>query len=170
MKEKIINLYGMNYLVREDGKIFSTNKFDENGNPVEIKQRLNPDGYLTITIGLTHIRRSRTVHKIIADAFIPTNDKTLEVDHIDNNRLNNHLSNLQWITHAENVSKIPFERKSNARRGSKNGRAKLNEQDITVIRRMYKDGMNIMQIAKEFKCGWTTISHVVKGETWVNVV
>ena len=168
MQEKIINLYGINYLVREDGKIYSTCKFDDSGNPIEIKQRLNPDGYYTITVGLTHNRRTRTVHKIVADAFIPTTDKTLEVDHKDDNRLNNHLSNLQWISHAQNVSKIPFERKSACRKGSKNGRAKLNEQDAEIIRKMYKDGMTIMEIAKRFERGWTTISHVIKGETWTN--
>ena len=93
MLQKILNIYGVDYLVREDGKIFSTKKFDKDGNPKEIKQRLNLDGYYIVTVGDYKKRHTRTVHKIVADAFIPTEDKNLEIDHIDDNRLNNNLSN-----------------------------------------------------------------------------
>lgn len=168
MLEKIVNLYGIDYLVREDGKIFSTHRFDKNGNPREIKQRLNPDGYLAITVGVENNRKSKTVHKIVADAFLPSSDKSLEVDHIDNNRLNNNLSNLQRLTHSENASKIPFERRSKCRKGSRNGRAILNEQDAIKIRQKYEEGYTIMDIAKMYGRGWTTISHVIKGETWAD--
>lgn len=168
MKEKVINLYGIDYLVREDGKIFSTNRFDKNGKPKEIKQRLNPDGYLVVTVGVTNKRRVKPVHKIVADAFIPNFDKRFEIDHINDDRLDNNLSNLQWVTHSVNASKIPFERRSECRKGSRNGRAILNEQDVIKIRYMYENGMTIMQIAKIFGRGWTTISHVIRGETWVS--
>lgn len=166
MLQKILNIYGVDYLVREDGKIFSTKKFDKDGNPKEIKQRLNLDGYYTVTVGDYKKRHTRTVHKIVADAFIPTEDKNLEIDHIDDNRLNNNLSNLQWLTHADNVSKIPFERKSACRKGSRNGRAKLNEQDAIDIRRMFNYGYTKAELSRMFNCGWTTIQHVIKNDTW----
>lgn len=168
MLEKIINLNGVDYLVRTDGKIFSTKKFNKDGSPIEIKQRLDHDGYYVITCGSDKQRSVKRVHRLLAEMFIPNDDKSLEVDHKDNNRLNNDISNLQWITHADNVSKIPFEIKSKCRKGERNGRAILNEEDIIVIRRMYKDGMSVMEIAREFGRGWTTINHVIKGETWKN--
>ena len=166
MREKITNICGINYLVREDGRIFSTHRFDKDGNPKEIKQRLNPDGYYSISVGKQESRSQKTVHKIVADTFIPSNDKSLEVDHKDNDRTHNELSNLQRITHAENVKKIPIERRSECRKGSKNGRAKLCEQDVKSIRRMFVEGYTKAELARQFNCGWTTIQHIIKGDTW----
>lgn len=166
MKEKIVNYFGLNYLIREDGKIFSTNRFDKNGNPKEIKQRFDRYGYLVVTLGIESKRKCRTVHKIIAETFIPNNDRNLEIDHIDDNKCNNNLSNLQWITHFENVSKIPFERRSKSRKGSKNGMAKLNEMKVKNIRQLYLDGYSIKEIAQKYDCSYTNISAIVKGKIW----
>jgi DNA invertase Pin-like site-specific DNA recombinase len=52
------------------------------------------------------------------------------------------------------------------KKGSSNGRAKLSEPDILEIKKLYSDKMGIAAIARKFGVGWTTISHVLKNETW----
>jgi hypothetical protein len=47
----------------------------------------------------------KSVHKIVAEAYIPNPNKLNEIDHIDDNKLNNNSNNLQWITHKENIYK-----------------------------------------------------------------
>lgn len=48
---------------------------------------------------------NRCVHRIVAETFVPVSDIGLTVDHIDGNKLNNALSNLQWVSEAENTKR-----------------------------------------------------------------
>lgn len=49
------------------------------------------------------------VNRLVASAFIPTNDYSLVVDHIDGDKLNNNKNNLQWLTQKENIAKVNVE-------------------------------------------------------------
>lgn len=166
MKEKIVNYYGINYLIREDGKIFSTNRYDKDGHPKEIKQRLDKYGYLVVTLGSELNRKCKTVHRIIAETFIPNSDNNLEIDHKDDDKHNNNLSNLQWISHFENASKIPFERRSKCRKGSLNGRAKLDEEKVKRIRQLYEEDYSVKELAQIFDCSDTNIYAIVNNKIW----
>lgn len=44
-----------------------------------------------------------TAHRLVAEAFIPNPDNLPEVNHKDSNRSNNHASNLEWVTHSDNM-------------------------------------------------------------------
>lgn len=140
--------------------------------PKLLKQRLNKDGYPTVTLGF-HSKRTRVkVHRLVAIAFIPNPLNKKEVNHIDFDRTNNKVENLEWTTHKENI-RHSIENNSEvvrlSRTGSKNGRSKLTEKDIIEIRNLYDNGMTRMEIAKKFNRGWTTIDHIIKRETWKHV-
>ena len=67
-----------------------------------LKARNDKDGYLRINLYDDGVMKTFTVHRLVACAFINNpNDKEC-VDHIDNNRTNNHISNLRFATANEN--------------------------------------------------------------------
>lgn len=170
MKEVIVNLYDVDYFVRDDGKIFSTKNIGRGKYHQELTQHLRYDGYPIVTLGTNKKRVQRTVHRIIAETFIPNPLNLPEVDHIDNDKTNNRVENLRWISSFDNKSRIPFEARSKCRTGSKNGNSKLDEEKVKDIRRLYNTGeYSITQLSKIYSCGWTTISHIIKNETWKNV-
>lgn len=54
-----------------------------------------------LTVQLTNNKRA-TIHRLVAQAFIPNPDNKAEVNHIDGNKRNNCVSNLEWVTRSEN--------------------------------------------------------------------
>lgn len=68
-----------------------------------MKQSRNNAGYLYVSIN----GKSYELHRLIAEQFIPNDDPTVktDVDHIDSNKHNNSISNLQWISHTNNCKK-----------------------------------------------------------------
>jgi hypothetical protein len=104
VEEKIIMIRGINYIVSSDGKVYSTNTGGPSYYHKEISQRLNSDGYFQITVGKTDNRGQYRVHRMVAEAFIPNPDNLPEVNHKDYDRTNNNVGNLEWCTHADNVT------------------------------------------------------------------
>ena len=85
-----------NYVVSSFGKIKNT----KTGKVLKASD--NGHGYLIIDLYENAIRKTHKVHRLVANAFIDNpNDKNC-VDHKDNNRTNNHISNLRFATSKEN--------------------------------------------------------------------
>lgn len=103
IEERILNVKGIDYIIREDGKIFSTHNRGRAKYHQEIKQRMNSDGYMCITVGKTGNRTVASVHRLVAKAFIPNPLNLPEVNHKDYDRTNNSVDNLEWCSHKENI-------------------------------------------------------------------
>ena len=89
-KQKIID---GGYIVCSDGKIFSPRGR-------QLSKNTKQSGYIRVYIN----GKPRLLHRLIAEAFIPNPDNKPEVNHIDGNKHNNDISNLEWCTHHENMS------------------------------------------------------------------
>ena len=137
-----------------------------------ISQRLNKDGYYEVTLGSTNQRNARVkVHRIVALNFVDGYQDSYEVNHKDYNRQNNCASNLEWVTHQDNIrySSLAGRYNIGKHRGSHNGRSKLCEQDVAAIRQMLNSKMPVSHLARQFGVGWTTIQHIKNGDTWVGI-
>ena len=80
------------YIAYPDGKI---SKLD--GTP--LKKYISPYGYERVCIN----GKYWLVHRIVAMVFIPNPDNKPQVNHIDGNKQNNDISNLEWVTPEENM-------------------------------------------------------------------
>ena len=68
-----------------------------------LKPFLNPSGYYLIDIFANGIRKTCQVHRLVAKAYIPNPSNLPVVNHIDGNKLNNSVYNLEWCTIRENI-------------------------------------------------------------------
>lgn len=59
-------------------------------------------GYLAVDLYKDGERKTKRIHRLVAEAFLPNPDNKPEVNHIDGNRYNNDVSNLEWVTSKEN--------------------------------------------------------------------
>lgn len=60
-------------------------------------------GYVYVQLFVKDVRHNVSVHHAVASAFIPNPEKKKTVNHIDGNKQNNHVTNLEWNTHSENL-------------------------------------------------------------------
>jgi len=64
------------------------------------------NGYITQCLIINGVEHRIKIHRLVAKAFIPNPDNKEQVDHIDGNPANNHVSNLRWVTAEENSNNI----------------------------------------------------------------
>lgn len=67
-----------------------------------LAQQPNNRGYLLVHLHLDNTRRAHTVHRLVAEAFLPNPNNLPEVDHRDRNRGNANVDNLRWSTISDN--------------------------------------------------------------------
>ena len=73
--------------------------------PENIKKLIKTkDGYLSVKLCIDGFNKSFLVHRLVASAFIDNPLNLPEVNHIDTNRSNNNVLNLEWTTHKDNVT------------------------------------------------------------------
>lgn len=83
-------------VVSTNGRVLSY----KSGRQHELKPSDNGHGYLTVSIGA---RNPRYIHGLVAETYIPNPNGYSEINHIDGNKKNNHVSNLEWCTRHENL-------------------------------------------------------------------
>lgn len=67
------------------------------------KNQLQKTGYEAILLSKDGRRKLCTIHRLVAEAFLENPDNLPVVNHKDENKLNNHVDNLEWCTHKYNV-------------------------------------------------------------------
>lgn len=105
-----------------------------------LKVTLTPDGYYRVELNKDCKGKKYPIHRLVALAFISNNENKPAVNHIDGDKTNNNISNLEWVTSKENtvhgfktgLIKVVF--------GEGHVRAKLLKSQVTEIRQKFKSG------------------------------
>ena len=85
-----------NYMVSSHGRVMNIRTFRV------LKPQMKSNGYLCVVLSSNGKASTKTIHRIVAKAFILNLTNLPCVDHRDRKCLNNHLSNLRWCTRKEN--------------------------------------------------------------------
>lgn len=134
-------------------------------------RRLSPgvvSGYLRVVLKHADFKLNLLVHRLVAIAFIPNPENKPQVNHIDGNKKNNTLQNLEWCTAKENtLHATQIGKRTNV--GENNNKAKLSVQDILNIRNEFSVGKG-KELSLKYGVSVTHIYRVAKNKGWKHVI
>jgi hypothetical protein len=151
------------YLLYDDGRLYDV-QLQRFKNPME-----NQKGYLRYSIYVYGKRKFFFVHRLVLSVFNPIeNMENLQVNHIDGNKKNNRLENLEWCTQSENQIHA-FSHGLISRKGEKNSQCKLSEKDVFEIINMLRRKEPYNLIAKKFNISKNTVAAIRSKRLWKHI-
>lgn len=110
----------------------------------------------------------RYIHRLVLEAFVGPCPDGMEACHNDGNPTHNHISNLRWDTHKNNLADCV--RHGTRNYGERNGISKLTEELVRKIRQEYaQGGITQASLGKKYGFAQMTISCLVRRVTWNHV-
>lgn len=153
------------YSVTEDGRIYTHKQ--RSGWITGATDRL---GYKRLNATNDDGKRSNLyIHRAVAMAFIPNPENKPHVNHKDSNPSNNHVSNLEWCTHTENMQHSAKAGRKAGLSGEKNPAHKYTESIVKKVREMYSSGCSQMDIKRALGIPQPTVSVIVRGVRWRSI-
>ena len=134
-----------------------------------LKQRVTDWGYLAVTLCREGVCRYFVSHRLIAIAFIPNPENKETVNHMDGNKTNNNIDNLEWNTHTENAMHAVKNKLRVAPKGERSGMSKLTAGQAHRIRTLREIGCEVKTIANMFGISVPGVKHVVARRTWKHI-
>lgn len=149
------------YEVFEDGRVWSNkvNRYLQQDSIVT-----NSGTYKRVTLSIDGKAKHYSVHRLVAEKFIPNPDNKPQVHHIDHDPSNNHVSNLMWVTASEqwdeHMSKLISAHNKVSKIGNNNTGKRI---------RVFKEGFskvykNCVEASKELNVTRGNLSSVARGE------
>jgi len=106
------------------------------------------------------------VHRLLGVAFIPNTNNYPCINHIDGNKANNELSNLEWCTYQQNTIHAFETGLKFGYKGEKHGMCKLTNDQVLAIR---ADNRLHRIIAKEYNVDRSTIGYIKSKKLWNHI-
>ena len=132
-----------------------------------ISSRAHVFGYDVVTLSENGKPYTRTVHKLVAEAFLGPKRDDQVVRHLDGNPKNNHVDNLEYGSQADNMQDAI--KHGTVEFGEKRYNAKWNNQTIRAIKRDLICGCSFKEISEKFKMSEIDVWKIAHGKKWNRV-
>lgn len=152
------------YQVSDKGEVKST---PADGKPRRtLKPEVGALGYVRVTLCQDNRRGRFLLHRLVWVAFRGEIPQHLQVNHVDGDKLNNSLANLEIVTASENVAHAFRTGLAKPLRGEASSSAKISAATVHEIRRRAAEGETHASLAAAFGLERGTISKIVRRERW----
>lgn len=134
-----------------------------------LKGHISIKGYKCLSVRVEGKLRTRKAHRLIWEAWVSKIPEGMQINHIDGNKLNNDLNNLEVVTQKENnIHAIKLGLRGAI--GHENPNSKLSTLDVKNIRKSYvgKYGQ-IRSLAKQFNVTPEQISNIIHRKSWGHI-
>lgn len=159
--------YEGDYQISTYGRI----KSFKNGREIIMRPLPTRNGYLNILLCKNGRHKNFSVHVLVGRAFIPNPDGKPELNHIDGEKFNCHVSNLEWSNRSEN-NKHAFQTGLNRqKRGGDNPKAGLSNEDARYCREVFKPHdkkFGCKALAEKFGISLGCMGNLLHGKTYKN--
>ncbi|MFT3740068.1 MAG: HNH endonuclease [Breznakibacter sp.] len=131
----------------------------------------NIKGFNNVSLRVDGRKRSYLVHKLTAEYFIPRDSEDQSVViHLDWNKQNNHINNLQWVTREESYKRMhQLLQETRKKAGKVVTSSKLKPEDVRVLKGMLEKGVKQSVIAKLFRISEMQVTRIKRNENWSEV-
>jgi hypothetical protein len=160
------------YIISNYGKVFGLpHKMEKglrgNNQYTEIREKkthINQHGYERICLNKNGKQYEKSIHRLVLETFKPIEQK-MDCNHIDGNKTNNNLQNLEWVTEKENVVKA-YKLGLNPSK-ERHYKCKLSKEKLLEISQMDKN-TNRTHLAKQLGVSTSYISAIINGKHWIS--
>lgn len=153
--------YEGKYQISNYGRIFGLVK------KIERKFTLNESGYHRILLQIKKQHKTFLVHRLVMLTFVGPSDLT--VNHIDGNKLNNMLKNLEYCTSKENTKHAWRTGLCKPFKGENHGNSKLNDKQVRNVKMLLNDGLTQRKIAKIYGVSQKLIYLIKHNRNWSHI-
>jgi hypothetical protein len=132
-----------------------------------LAQNISKFGYCYVGLHRQGKRVMCSVHRLVLTAFTGIQKDGIEVNHIDGDKINNSLKNLEWVSRRDNIIHRCNVLKKAI--GDEHPARKLNSTEIPIIRTYIEKGESMASIGKRFGVSQGAIIKIKHGKTWAHV-
>ena len=139
------------------------------GNEFSRKERLlklspQSKGYLTVVLQKNATRKMILVHRLVSEHFIDNPEYKLQVNHLNGDKTDNVIENLEWVSHRENLDHAI---KNNLTlKGEENRNSKLKDVDVIKIHSMLQNGITTKELSETYNVSYSTIDGIRTNRYW----
>lgn len=126
-------------------------------------------GYVQVSLSSNGKRFHTGVHRIVAISFIENPHKKSQVNHKDGNKLNNHVSNLEWCTNRENQIHAIKNNLIKHNTCQNHHMSKLSNADVLNIRQLHINNIRAAELSRTYNISQTAISNILKRKTYKSI-
>jgi hypothetical protein len=163
------------YLISNKGRLLTTG-YKGGKTSAIMKPAKDSKGYLRTMILINNKFKTIKVHRIVAENWLENPLQKLQVNHIDFNRSNNCVENLEWVTpkentmHSYNAGRIKKPVCINYAKGEQIGTSKITEKQVIEIRNKFQPRIYTRQmLANEYNISPATIKDIILKKSWKHV-
>lgn len=129
---------------------------------------IHQQGYERVRLSVSGKHRFFLIHRLVAEAFIFNPDQKATVNHIDGNKRNNCVENLEWATQSENnlhAHRTGLASTTERQIKSSCLRAKITKQQVEDIIKLHKQAYSLLDLSKLYQISKSQVCRIVNGKS-----